>query len=185
MNYDQTSMDANLYRRLGACHARVGPFRLDLRCALFTARVRAAGREFRAGFLAPGLNPQSWDVARENRVGRLACIGCDRAATFLNPVLLFFRFSVFESEPPKSKLAVGFLRLGIGPFKKLPIFGPHCALTVGLIPARALPPKAEMAKSGTSVRWASLGLDASQGQPPAEPKKSICGLTHRVTCWQK
>ena len=37
-------------------------------------------------------------------VGRLARIGCSRAAAPLNPMLLYFAFSVLESEPPTSKL---------------------------------------------------------------------------------
>ena len=104
LKYGRNSMYTNLYRRLGVCHARVGPFRSDSRCALFTARVRAAEREFRAGLPAPARNPQSWDLARENGVGRLACIGCSRAATLLNPMLFFFASAFLESEPPTSKL---------------------------------------------------------------------------------
>ena len=82
---------------LGAWHAHVGPCPSGSRCTLFTARVRAAGREFRAGLLAPGRNPQSWDVARESRVGRLACVGCSRPAALLNLMPFFFSLQRFLS----------------------------------------------------------------------------------------
>ena len=86
----------------GAWHTRVRPFRSDSRCALFTARVRAAGREFRRVLLAPAMIPQSSDVHRENGLGRLARIGCSRPAALLNLMPIFFRFRVLESEPPTS-----------------------------------------------------------------------------------
>ena len=89
-----------------AWHARVRPFRSDSRCALFTARVRAAGREFRRGLLAPGRIPQSSDVHRDYGLGRLARIGCSRPAALLNLMPIFFRFRVLESEPPTSSRIV-------------------------------------------------------------------------------
>ena len=89
---------------LGAWHTRVRSFGSDSRCALVTARVRAAGREFRRGLLAPGRIPQSLDVGRDNGIGRLARIGCSRPATLLNLMPIFFRFRVLESEPPTSEL---------------------------------------------------------------------------------
>ena len=73
-----------------AWHARVRPFRSDLRCALFTARVRAVGQEFRRGLPAPGRIPQSLDVGRENRIGRLVRIGCSCPATLRNLMPIFF-----------------------------------------------------------------------------------------------
>ena len=87
---------------LGAWHTRVRSFGSDSRCALVTARVRAAGREFRRSFLAPAMIPQSPDVHRENGLGRLARIGCSRPAALLNLMPIFFRFRVLESEPPTS-----------------------------------------------------------------------------------
>ena len=69
-----------------------------------TARVRAAGREFRRDFLAPAMIPQSPDVHRENGLGRLARIGCSRPAAPLDLMPIFFRFRVLESEPPTSEL---------------------------------------------------------------------------------
>ena len=89
---------------LGAWHTRVRSFGSDLRCTLFTARVRAAGREFRHSLLAPGRIPQSSDVHRDYRLGRLARIGCSRPAALLNLMPIFFRFRVLESEPPTSEL---------------------------------------------------------------------------------
>ena len=77
---------------LGVWHARVGQFRSDSRCALVTARVRAAGPEFRAGLLAPGRIPQSSDVAREIGVACLARIGCSRPATLPNLMPFFGSF---------------------------------------------------------------------------------------------
>ena len=56
----------------------------------------AAGREFRGDLLAPGQNPQSWDVAREYGAGRLACIGCSRSAALLN-LMPFFSLQRFLS----------------------------------------------------------------------------------------
>ena len=91
---------------LGAWHTRVRSFGSDSRCALVTARVRAAGREFRRSFLAPAMIPQSPDVHRENGLGRLARIGCSRPATLLNLMPIFFRFRVLESEPPTSSRIV-------------------------------------------------------------------------------
>ena len=90
----------------GAWHARVGPCCSDSRCALVTARVRATGREFRRGLLAPGRIPQSSDVHRDYRLGRLARIGCSRSAALLNLMPIFFRFRVLESEPPTSSRIV-------------------------------------------------------------------------------
>ena len=97
-------MTMNWYRSWGAWHARVRPFRSDSRCALVKARVRAVGREFRRGLLAPGRIPQSSDVGQENGIGRLARIGCSRPAALLNLMPIFFRFRVLESEPPTSEL---------------------------------------------------------------------------------
>ena len=79
---------------LGAWHTRVWSFSLDSRCALVTARVRAEGREFRRGLLAPAMIPQTSDVHGENGLGRLARIGCSRPAALLNLMPFFFRFSV-------------------------------------------------------------------------------------------
>ena len=89
-----------------AWHARVRPFRSDSRCALVKARVRAVGREFRRGLLAPRWIPQSSNVARDNGLGRLARIGCSRPAALLNLMPIFFRFRVLESEPPTSSRIV-------------------------------------------------------------------------------
>ena len=70
--------------------------------ALVKARVRAVGREFRRGLLAPRWIPQSSNVERDNGLGRLARIGCSRPAALLNLMPIFFRFRVLESEPPTS-----------------------------------------------------------------------------------
>ena len=70
--------------------------------ALVKVRVRAVGREFRRGLLAPRWIPQSSNVERDNGLGRLARIGCSRPAALLNLMPIFFRFRVLESEPPTS-----------------------------------------------------------------------------------
>ena len=89
---------------LGAWHMRIRSFGSDLRCALVTVRVRAAGREFRRDFLAPAMIPQSLDVHQENGLGHLVRIGCSCPAALLNLMPIFFRFRVLESEPPTSEL---------------------------------------------------------------------------------
>ena len=58
--------------------------------ALVKARVRAVGREFRRGLLAPRWIPQSSNVERDNGLGRLARIGCSRPAALLNLMPDFF-----------------------------------------------------------------------------------------------
>ena len=92
---------------LGAWHTRVRSFGSDSRCALVTARVRAAGREFRRSFLAPAMIPQSPDVHRENELGRLARIGCSRPATLLNLMPIFFFASVFSSPSHPRRVELG------------------------------------------------------------------------------
>ena len=74
--------------------------------ALVKARVRAVGREFRRGLLAPRWIPQSSNVERDNGLGCLARIGCSRPAALLNLMPIFFRFRVLESEPPTSSRIV-------------------------------------------------------------------------------
>ena len=73
--------------------------------ALVKARVRAVGREFRRGLLAPRWIPQSSNVERDNGIGRLARIGCSRPAALLNLMPFFFasafaNFGSFVSELP-------------------------------------------------------------------------------------
>ena len=58
--------------------------------ALVKARVRAVGREFRRGLLAPRWIPQSSNAERDNGLGRLVRIGCSRPAALLNRMSFFF-----------------------------------------------------------------------------------------------
>ena len=73
----------------GCWHPRVRPCRSDFGCTLFTARVQAAGRDFRAVLLAPGRNRWSSGVGHANGLGCLVRIGCGCPAALLNPMPFF------------------------------------------------------------------------------------------------